>query len=250
MNPNHVPQSTLALANEHWRTEARPVFEATPCLTPLLPVIDALGRSFVDDQSDPRAEVRERVAVAARHTARLDDLARGLDALLHGFARIEPDPAQRAKIEAARRILFPSGMAFVTRGASDKAGEGMLMIGRLDAEQRALLGTLRFGDQTALDFLERTFIGECEALADAQAARLAAQARVSHRTRGFNLATRRRFLRLDATLRNLLLLNEVDPAVSRAVLGAVDRLFADAERRARARRAANGRTDEIGRAHV
>ncbi len=99
------------------------------------------------------------------------------------------------------------------------------MIGRLDAEQRALLGTLRFGDQTALDFLERTFIGECEALADAQAARLAAQARVSHRTRGFNLATRRRFLRLDATLRNLLLLNEVDPAVSRAVLGAIDRLF-------------------------
>ncbi len=239
MPANDLSQSEMSLATEHLLDEARPFFEDTPYLAHLIAPTESLMQAFVDDQADPQAEAREAAANVQAHAGRFDDQIRALDHFLLGFALLEPDPARRARIEHAHAEVLPDGRQLVNRSAGDKAAEARLMDGRLEGDVHATLDNLWVARTTLLSFVRRDVMAQAELLGDAQAERLAIESRVSRRTRGYNLTTRRRFLQLESGVRALLDIHGADDDLREGCLGFVDRLIGQAERRAAARRLSN-----------
>lgn len=246
MPTTDLTQAEMSLAAERLLDERFDQLTATPYLAHLVEPLRDLQRAFVDDERDPRAELRAAIAEVQAHTTRFDDVVRALDHFLHGFRLLAGDAA-RGPIEAAHGELLPDGRQLITRSVGDKAAEARLMTGRIDPPVAETLDGLRVGDQSLLDLVQRDLYAASEAIGDAQAERLEIEASTAHRTRGFNLATRRRFVQLDSTLRALLDIHGADEGLRADLLGFTDRMVAQAERRAAGRR---GIADRAGAAEA
>ena len=237
MPTTDLSQSEMSLATEYWTDEARAHFQGLPWLAPYVQTNDDLLAAFIADQTDPQAAVREAKATIARLAGRYDDIVRGLDAILEGHSLLLTAPDDRAALDRARAELFPEGRNLITRSIAEKAAEGRMLPGRLNVENRDILGRFSVNGFTLNTWIDDIFVPLAEQLADAHNDRLRIEAEASTRSRGFNLTTRRRFLQVEEALRSNIAVHGT-PALHEAILGIVDRMVVQAERRAAARRAA------------
>ncbi len=245
--PSHdLSDGEMNIAVEYLLDEQRERLIGTPYLNHMVVPLEDLLQTFVDEQVDPQVAVREIAGILKHLTARFDDKARALDHFLNGFALDAEDEDDRAAIRHAQSEVLPAGLQLVNHSTGDKAAEAQLMPGRTRGAVGDTLERLRIRDGSLLDFLYAEIVPLAEAIGDAHRRRLAIEQAAGRRTRGFNLATRRRFIQLDRALRDLIDINEADAETREALLGFTDRLVLQAERRAAQRRSQQVRAEGDG----
>jgi len=120
----------------------RPILEALPQASALLPSIDKAHKGLLHSQSTGTTANVELAALqqrAAGIDAIHDKKARGSYGLLTALAEIADDPVMAEKLLALRDILYPDGLELVRWSYTDEAGDAKLVDKRLTAEHKALL---------------------------------------------------------------------------------------------------------------